>query len=183
MSIKHHPFRATLIFGLICAMTFIPANLMLSSVHQVPGSYYLILWLYTAVYAVLLSRWGKNSIFSIGFPLLLLFVMAFQVDSVTVFYLLSLAITSWIRSGICFKNPSGLQILVEVLLCGFGSILVLMFTPDSEFAWMSCIWLFFLIQAFYFLVFENRALIPKALIGTDPFDRASEQAETILSDL
>jgi hypothetical protein len=109
--------------------------------------------------------------------------MAFQVDSMAVFYLLSLAITSWIRSGICFRNPSRMQILVEVLLCGFGGILVLMFTPDSGFAWMSSIWMFFLIQTLYFLIFENITIVPEALNETDPFERASGQAETILSDL
>ncbi len=183
MIIKHHPIRSTLIFGLICAMAFIPVNLMLCYTLKGHGSHYLILWLYTSIYAVFLSRWAKNSVFSIGFPLLLLFVMAFQADSVTIFYLLSLMVTSWIRSGICFGNPSGKQILVEVLLCGFGGILVIVFTPESELAWMSSIWMFFLIQALYFLVFEYRAIVPEALNESDPFERASGQAETILSDL
>ena len=183
MSIKHHPIRTTLIFGLICAMAFIPVNLMLSFALEGQGSHYLTLWLYTAIYAVLLSRWAKNSVFSICFPLLLLFVMAFQTDSVTTFYLISLAITSWIRSGVCFRNLSGMQILVEVLLCGFGGILVIVYTPGSGLAWMSSIWMFFLIQALYFLVFENRTIVPEALNESDPFERASGQAETILSDL
>jgi hypothetical protein len=183
MIINHHPIRTTLVFGLICAMAFVPVHLMLSSVLKGHASHFLILWLYTAIYAVLLSRWAKNSVFSIGFPLLLLFVMAFRADSVTTFYLLSLTITSWIRSGICFHNPSGMQILVEVLLCGFGGILVSVYTPDSGLAWMSSIWMFFLIQTLYFLVFENKAIVPEALNEFDPFERASGQAETILSDL
>ena len=183
MSKKHHPIRTTLIFGLICAMAFIPVNLMLSFALKGQSSHYLILWLYTAIYALLVSRWTKNSIFSICFPLLLLFVMAFQTDSVITFYLLSLTITSWIRSGICIRDPSGMQVLVEVLLCGFGSILIIVFKPDSGLAWMSSIWMFFLIQALYFLIFENSAIVPEASNDSDPFERASGRAETILSGL
>ncbi|MGD8291347.1 MAG: hypothetical protein PVF37_06565 [Desulfobacterales bacterium] len=183
MSVKPHPIRTTLIFGLICAMAFIPVNLMLSFALKGQGSHYLTLWLYTAIYALIVSRWAKNSVFSICYPLLLLLVMAFQTDSVTTFYLLSLTITSWIRNGICFRDSSGKQILVEALLCGFGGILVIVYTPESGLAWMSSIWMFFLIQALYFLIFENRAIVPEDLNDSDPFEWASGQAETILSDL
>jgi hypothetical protein len=45
------------------------------------------------------------------------------------------------------------------------------------------IWMFFLIQSLYFVIFENRAIMPENQYETDPFERASRQAEAILSDL
>ena len=104
MIISQHPIRKTIFFGLICGLSFIPANLALN--YMLPGLsvIYLTLWLYAAGYSLLLSRWSKKSILSSGFPLLLLFVTSFLVDSIAVFYLLSLVVISWIRSGICFQK-------------------------------------------------------------------------------
>jgi hypothetical protein len=181
MKISHHPIRTTILFGLLCGLAFIPVNLALNYVVRGPSVNHLILWLYAAGYSLLLARWSKNSILSTGFPLLLLLAMAFQVDSMAAFYLISSVIISWIRSGICFKNISALQWAVELLLCAFGGILVMVFTPVSAFAWMLGIWMFFLIQSLYFVIFENRVIIPQDQSEADPFESASRAAETILS--
>ena len=183
MKISQHPIRTTIFFGLICALSFIPANLALNYVLHGPSVINLTLWLYAAGYSLLLSRWSKKPILSNGFPLLLLFVTSFLVDSTTAFYLLSLVVISWIRSGICFRNPCGIKLVAELLLCVFGGIPVAVFTPGSAFGWMPGIWMFFLIQSLYFVIFENRAIMPQDQYETDPFERASRQAEAILSDL
>jgi len=183
MGRSHHPIRTTIFFGLICGLAFIPVNLALTYVSSGPSVNYLILWMYAAGYSLLLSRWSKNSILSIGFPLLLLLVTSFLVDSIAAFYFLTLVIISWIRSGICFRNPSALNLVVELLLCAAGGILMVLFTPGSDFAWMPGIWMFFLIQSLYFVIFENEAIKPDAPYEMDPFERASRQAEMILSDL
>ena len=183
MVISQHPIRTTIFFGLLSGLSFIPANLALNLVLHGPSVFNLILWLYAAGYSLLLSRWSNKPILSSGFPLLLLFVTSFLVDSIAAFYLLSLVAISWIRSGICFQNPCGIKMVVELLLCVFGGIPVAVFTPGSAFAWVLGIWMFFLIQSLYFVIFENRAIIPKDQYETDPFERASRQAEAILSDL
>jgi hypothetical protein len=183
MIISQHPIRTTLFFGLICGLSFIPANLALNYVLPGQSGIYLTLWLYAAGYSLLLSRWSKNPFLSSGFPLLLLFVTSFLVDSIASFYLLSLVVISWIRSGICFRNPCRIKMVVELLLCVFGGIPVVVFTPGSAFAWMLGIWMFFLIQSVYFVIFENRAIIPEDQYETDPFERASRQAKALLSDL
>jgi len=183
MVISQHPIRTTIFFGLICGLSFIPANLALNFVFHGPSVIYLTLWLYATGYSLLLSRWSKKPILSSGFPLMLLFVTSFLVDSIAAFYLLSLVVISWIRSGICFQNPCGIKLVVELLLCFFDGILVAVFTPDSAFAWVLGIWMFFLIQSLYFVIFENRAIMPEDQYETDPFERASRQAEAILLDL
>ena len=183
MGRSHHPIRTTIFFGLICGLAFIPVNLALT--YVLPGSNvnYLILWMYAAGFSLLLSRWSKNSILSIAFPLLLLLVTSFLVDSIAAYYFLTLFIISWIRSGICFRNPSALNLVMELLLCASGGILMVLFTPGSDFAWVPGIWMFFLIQSLYFVIFENETIKPDDPYEIDPFERASRQAETILSDL
>ena len=183
MVISQHPIRTTLFFGLVCGLACIPANLALSYVLRGPSATYLNLWLSAAGYTLLLSRWRKKPFLSGGFPLLLLFVTSFLVNSMAAFYLLSLVVISWIRSGICFQNPCGINLVVELLLCVFGGILMAVFTPGSAFAWVPAIWMFFLIQSLYFVIFENRSIIPEDQYETDPFERASRQAEAVLSDL
>ena len=183
MGRSHHPIRTTIFFGLVCGLAFIPVNFALNYVLQGPSVNHLILWLYTAGYSLLLVRWSKVSIYSIAFPLLLLLATSFQVGSTAVIYFITLASISWIRSGICFKNPSALPWMVESLFCAFGGILVMVFTPGSAFSWMLGIWMFFLIQSLYFVIFENRTIIPADQSVADPFERACREAETILSQL
>ena len=182
MVISLHPVRTTIVFGLICGLSFIPANLALN--YLLPGQNVncLILWLYAAGYSLLLSRCSKRPFVCSGFPLLFLFVMSFMVNSIAAFYLLSLVVISWIRSGICFRNPCGIKLVVELLLCVLGGIPAAVFTPGSAFIWVLGIWMFFLIQSLYFVIFENRPIILPDPYETDPFEQASKQAEAILSD-
>ena len=92
-------------------------------------------------------------------------------------------IISWIRSEICFRHPFVTRLIVELLLCAFGGILLVVFPPGSAFAWMLSIWMFFWIQSLYFVIFEDRAMIAQDQHETDPFERACRQAEAILSEL
>jgi hypothetical protein len=153
--------------------------------YLLPGSkpIYLTLWLSVAGYSLLLSCWNKKSILSSGFPLLLLFVMSFLVNSLAAYYILSLVFLSWIRSEICFQNPSGRKLIVESLLCILGGVPVVVYTPAFTAAWVPGIWMFFLVQALYFTIFEIKAIAPEDPYQTDLFDRAGRQAEAILSDL
>ncbi len=183
MITSQHPIRTTLFFGLICGLSFIPFNIALG--YLLPGSrpMCLTLWLSVAGYSLLLSRWRKKPILSSGFPLLLLFVMSFLVSSLAAYYLLCLVVLSWIRSEICFPNPEGRKLIVELLLCILGGIPAVVFTPAFAFAWVLGIWMFFLIQALYFAIFEIKTITPEDPYQTDLFERAGRQAEAILSDL
>jgi len=183
MITSQHPIRTTLFFGLICGLSFIPFNIALGYLLSGSRPMYLTLWLSVAGYSLLLNRWGQKPILSSGFPLLLLFVMSFLVNSLAAYYLLSLVVLSWIRSEICFPNPDGRKLMVELLLCILGGIPAVVFTPASAFAWVPAIWMFFLVQALYFTIFEIKAIKPEDPYETDPFERAGGQAEAILSDL
>lgn len=95
-----------------------------------------------------------------------------------------LAVTSWIRSGICFTEKGAIKLAVEMLLCAVGGILVAVFTPGRAFGWALGTWMFFLLQSLYFVVFENRIIAPqnKYEYKIDNFERASRQAENILEN-
>jgi len=61
-----------------------------------------------------------------------------------------------------------------------GGALVALFTPVSEISWALGIWLFFLIQALYFLLFEKTG-DKIADTEIDLFEKARMEAEKILS--
>ena len=178
-----HPIRTTIVFGIICGLSFIPANLALDYLLPGESGVFITLWMYAASYSLLLSRWVKKTLLATGFPLLLLFATSLMTNSIAAFYLLSLGVVSWIRSGICFRYPGGTKWAVELLLCVLSGIPMVLFTPGSGLTWLLGIWMFFLIQSLYFVIFENRAILPEDLHEADLFERASRQAEAILSDL
>jgi len=177
-----HPIRKTIIYGLLCGLSFVPIVLTLGTVMTWSSAFCLALWLFISGYAILLSRWSNTALISIVFPLLLLVPTIFLVNSSVLFFLLALIVISWVRSGICFQKPGAIRLAVELLLCILGGILVVVFTPGSLFAWALGVWMFFLIQTVYFIFFEHTDNQQEESIQMDAFERASRQAERILSD-
>ena len=181
MKISHRPIRTTIFFGMICGLSFIPLDLALNYLFSWSSAICLALWLYVSGYSFLLIRWSKKVFLSIAFPLLILFLIIFLVKSTTAFVLLALVVISWIRSGICLQKYVGIRLAVEMLLSFVGGVLVVAFTPGSESAWALCIWMFFLVQALYFVFIEYAGNIEEETAQMDPFEQANRQAETILS--
>ena len=119
----------------------------------------------------------------VSYPVLFLFLTVFLVQSIAAFFLLALAVISWIRSGLCYQRRRGIRLVVELFLWVAGGALVAVFTPGSALTWALGIWLFFLLQALYFAIFDDTTP-PLDCINTqavDPFERAFRQAEDILS--
>jgi hypothetical protein len=175
------PVYATIFFGLMCALAFIPLNMALNSVVFRPDTFFIIIWFYLAGYSLLLARWRKTRLHRLAVPLLLLAGAAFLVHSLTIFLLISLGMLSWIRSWICFPKSFFRMLVVEPLFC-FGSGAVIgIFTPASTPAWAMGIWLFFLIQALYFVFFDDSVQRRAEKILADPFESAMAAAKKILS--
>ncbi|MDY7037725.1 MAG: hypothetical protein SV375_16375 [Thermodesulfobacteriota bacterium] len=181
MKILQRPIRTTIFFGLICGLSFIPLAMILNYFLSWSSSICLTLWLYIAGYSMLLTRWSKKGTASIVFPLMLLFLTVFLVDSISAFFLLALIVMSWIRSGICFKKRAGIGLLIELLICFFGGVLMVLFTPYSAFSWALGFWMFFLVQALYFVFIDVTAVKTGYRGETDTFERAQKCAEDILS--
>ena len=115
------------------------------------------------------------------FPLMLLFLAIFLVESTTSFFLLALVVIGWIRSGICFRKRAAIRLIAEVLLGFVGGILLTAISPGSAIAWALGVWMFFLVQTLYFIPFEDTDNLEEETVEMDPFEQTSRQAETILS--
>jgi len=183
MKILHRPVPATILYGIVCVTVFIPLSRVLNHVLFLPGSINLSLWLFVAGYAIMLRRWSKNEMLSVSYPLLFLLLTAFMVPSVAAFYLLTLTVIGWIRSGSSHRERRRIRLIVELLLGAAGASLMAFYRPGSALDWALCIWLLFLLQGLFFAIFEKDKPSPDIQYEqeVDPFERASRRAEDILS--
>ena len=181
MRSKTTPVRSTVVWGLIGGLVYIPLSSALSLMLFWPLGIQLSLWTLLAGYAALLSRWAFRPLRSIGFPLLLLLLSAFLIESTTVFLIIAFAVLSWIRSGICFKRKPRVKRLGAESGLGLASVLLVSgAVPAVTPLWALGVWLFFLIQALYFVLFECKSG-PWPKFAVDPFEKAKMAAEKILS--
>lgn len=183
MTITQNPIRTTIFYGLICALSLFPANIVLSNMFAESTATRMILWLFMAGYAVLMSRWSGKPILTGVFPLLFLFLTIFMVDSVAAIFLLALVVISWIRSGICFRNYAMIRLAVELLICVVAGALLAIFIADSVAFRALEVWMFFLIQSLYFVIFDSRVMKSENPDAADVFEQASRQAEAVLAKL
>ena len=184
MKILHRPVLTTILFGLISGLSFVPLEYALNPGVSGSNAICLILWLSAAGYAFLLGHWSRQKLPSIAYPILLLFLTVFLLDSIVAFFLLTPAVISWIRSGICFPQNGGIKLVVEALLWLAGAALVTAFTPGTVFGWALVSWFFFLLLALYFVIFENTTISAQNVytLEVDPFEQARRRAEEILSN-
>ena len=174
------PIRSTIVWGLIGGLVYIPLCSALSLMVFWPLGIQLSLWILLSGYAVLLSRWASRPLRSIGLPLLLLLLAAFLIESATVFLFSAIVMLSWIRSGTCFKRKPIVKRMAAEMGLGLASgLLVSGAVPGVTLVWALGVWLFFLIQALYFVLFEYQS-DSQTKIDVDPFEEAKMAAEKIL---
>ena len=116
MITTQRPIRNTIVFGFVFGLAFIHLNLLLCYITDGATAFKIILWTYLSAYGFFLTRWGRTNPLSIFFPLLLLLIFVFIVNSNSAYLLLALLILSWIRSGVCFKQSLSKMLSAEILL-------------------------------------------------------------------
>lgn len=171
----------TIFFGLGCGICLVPISSGLSYLIEWPQAVYLTLWSCLVLYSFLLTKWGRASLFSTVFPLLLLFVFAFQATSHTAFVLSALVILGWIRSGICFRGSGIKAIGVELMICLGGGALVFYFPPHTPATWALMVWACFLIQSLYFVMLGTSDERQEKENLRDPFEEMRRRAERIIA--
>lgn len=181
MNTKPKRVRTTVLLGLAFALSFIPLYFQTRYLFFGPKTVWSILAIYLLVYGFFLTRWSRKPLLRLLPPMLCLLTGIMIFDSMVGFLLVALGILSWIRSGICFQDPSGKKMAAEIVLSLGGGALVAGFAPATPFTWASGIWLFFLIQSLYFVFFETGHKIDEDL-EIDRFEKARQSAEMILSD-
>ena len=92
-----------------------------------------------------------------------------------------LAILSWVRSGLCFPGPPGRVVVREALICSGGGILVQALMTHNAVSGALGIWLFFLVQALFFVRFDTGNVDFAAEAAEDPFERARQRTEDLLA--
>ena len=176
------PIRSTIVWGLFSGFAFIPLCAGISHVLFWPLGFQVSIWILLAGYGVLLARWAQKPLGSIFIPLLLQFLAAFLIRSTDVFLFLALVNLSWIRSGFCFNQRSfGKRLGVEMVFGPGAALFVLGWVPAVSIPWALGVWLFFLTQALYFVLFEYR-YDAEAGIKADPFEKAQMAAQKILAN-
>jgi hypothetical protein len=183
MKIRQHPIPATILLGLISAVAFMPLSMILNTVVVRWSAICLTLWLFAGGYAFLLGHWSRTGYRPVGFAVLVLLTAIFLVKSIAAFLLLTLVFISWIRSGVCFQKSGGISLAVELALCVAGGAMVAVCAPVSPLGWALAVWMFFLLQALYFVIIDIQDAEPhdNGEIEEDPFERACTQAENILA--
>jgi hypothetical protein len=181
MNISRRPMFTTIIYGLLAGTSFIPMVMVMSSLFHWTAAFRLAIWLVLAGYLVILTRWARVSLLSIIFPLLLLLLLVFWGDTNSAFLFLALGVLSWVRSGICFQGGLLKSLVTEVALCLGAGALVVFFTPHSTITWGVAVWMFFLVQSVYFVIFADIGEKQEKQLERDPFHQARAQAERILS--
>ncbi|MBW2469629.1 MAG: hypothetical protein JRE62_10030 [Deltaproteobacteria bacterium] len=175
------PIRSTMVWGLLGAIMYLPASIFLHSLLPWPLGDQLFLWALLAGYGLMLSRWASRPFSAIALPIILLLIAALCIHSTATFACAALGIFAWIRSGICFRRrPAAIRLIAESGLgvgAGLAMSAVVITAPVSA---ALGIWLFFLIQTLYFVIFEYRQE-PTSRLEVDPFERARMAAERILS--
>jgi hypothetical protein len=182
MKNESQPLRSTIIFGLLCCLFFIPLALGLSHFVYWPKNLIIPVWFYVALYSSFLTHWSMKSNKSIIYPLLLILLALPWMDSITLFMVLIFGSLSWIRSGICFPNNRGKKVLIEIFLCLVAGGLFISLKPNTLLTWALAVWVFFLVQALYFVFHTTNDDVTESIKG-DPFENAREQAEIILTKL
>ena len=161
MKISPTPVRSTMVWGLFSGLVYIPLSIPFGLMLPWPLSLQLLLWALLAGYGVLLSRWASKPLVSIALPLVLLLLAAFLIQSPTAFLFTALGILSWMRSGICFKqSPLIKRLAVEIILGVGAGLSVSAAVPTLTLAGALGVWLFFLVQTLYFVVFDYRFFGP-----------------------
>jgi len=181
MKITRRPMLMTILYGLLCGVSFVPTVMVISSFVYWSTAFRLAIWLSLAGYLVMLTKWGRARLLSMVFPLLLLLLLAFWGDTNTAFLILALGVLSWVRSGICFQGGLLKPLVAEFALCLGAGALVAVFTPHSAVTWALAVWMFFLVQSLYFVFFRDIGEAVEKKVELDPFELARSQAERILS--
>lgn len=173
------PVRATLVYGLISALTVMPAATLLAGSIDWSLAFKLLLWADLFVYTRLLTRWGGKGPAAALFPLALLLGAALMPGFHTGFFFLGLGVLCWIRSGICFSNRPVRAVVGETIAVAGGAGLVALLNPGSTIAWAISIWLFFLMQALYFFIVPMINPSPGNM-HEEPFEQAHREALRLL---
>jgi hypothetical protein len=154
------PTIATVIFGAGAALLL--AGAMSLPLRRIPEPAILngTMFLCLAAYAVLRVRLSKKPTRALVAPLLVLSSVLSVAASVTGFVVPAAAGLAWIRSGICFQGPVPRRVAAETLTAAAGLAICAALRPPGAAGWVLGLWMFFLVQALYFVIIDAAPVAP-----------------------
>jgi hypothetical protein len=179
---KISPINASLIFAAAAALLF--AAVMSLPFRLAPRSPTLnaAMFLCLAGYAALLSRLSGKGLRVFFAPFLILAAVLAVAGSLAGFVIPAAAGLCWIRSGICFPGPLVRRIFAEALTVAAGLALVVGLHPAGLTGWTLGLWMFFLIQALYFVIIDATALPRSEHRDRGQLEAARRRAEALLRE-
>ncbi len=183
MSYKIDPFKGTVVFGVCAAIFFAPLNFTLNFVLNAPLAFRFAIIMVLFAYGLYLAKKADKKTGQLIFPIVILVIAQFYIYSQTAFLALSLAMLSWIRSGMFFPSGPFKTLISEAMTSFGGGLLIYYFNPTPLGAWSLAIWLFFLIQSMFFLFFKYESGPENDKKIHDPFENAKKQVEKILDPI
>jgi hypothetical protein len=142
----------------------------------------LALFLCLAAYAALLARMSRTSIRALAGPFLLLAAVLAVATSAGGFALPAAAGLAWIRSAICFRGPLARRLVAETLAAAAGLAVCAGLRPPSVTGWVLAVWMFFLIQALYFIIVEAPPAARGEPPARDPHETMRRRAQALLRE-
>lgn len=176
--------RRTILYGLLCSVVSVPALSLWGLLLPAGAGVAAVLWLYLAGYALLLAAWGRRPFREVVFPLLTIAVtlpLGYYISQCLA-VAVAICVFAWIRSGICMTQTLVKGTFKEGTIGSAGAAVLCYIDPHSPFGTALGIWLFFLVQALYF-VFSSKGGAPAGSnLAADVFESARQEAEAIVEN-
>ncbi|MGE5255731.1 MAG: hypothetical protein ACM3KE_03615 [Hyphomicrobiales bacterium] len=182
MKSKITPVAASVIFALAAALIFAAVTSLLLRLNQRTTALNTALFIDLAAYVGFLGGLNKERRRDLFPSFLTLSAVLVVAGTVTNFVIPAAATLSWIRSGICSPGPTLRRMFAEAIFCPAGLVLAWVLQPPGLYGWTLSVWLFWLIQALYFLVVDPE---PGRLMehpDLKKFEAAHSRAETLLRE-
>ena len=180
METSSKPIKKTIISGLICATVFMPACLGLNYVLNREIALNLSLFLCFTIFTIFLPPLARRHLGPFAALLLTTGLSAFLTRTTPAYAFLLLTAFGLTRGLHTFQAGWFRALTSELLLCFGGGMAVAVFHPDGLISWALAIWMFALIQGFYFIIFPNPTNMVKKQVTPDPFDLALRRAQDII---
>lgn len=179
---KTSPITATVIFGAGAALLAAGALSLPLRLSPGPTALNVTMFLCLAAYAALLARLSAKPIRNLFAPLLMLAAVLPVAASVGGFVVPAAAGLAWMRSGICFPGPAARRAAAEALVAAAGLAVCAALRPPGAAGWALSLWLFFLVQALYFVIIDPHRRSRGEPPARDPLQTAHLRAQALLRE-
>jgi hypothetical protein len=176
------PIIATVIFAAAAALLVAGALSLPLGLLRRPATLNLALFLCLGAYAPLLARKSRTPIRALAGPLLLLAAVLPVAASAGGFALPAATGLAWIRSAICFRGPLARRLVAETLTAAAGLAVCAGLRPPGVTGWVLAVWMFFLIQALYFVIVEAPPVARGEPPARHPRETLRRRAQALLRE-